>query len=129
MGMHNEIFICSDNILSLLSLLYSYLGTADNIVLFPNIIFSIYITHAGLHGYVYFDNHYLSYWVPQKLPQIYTIIAYICIGKIAWYALYICCKVWNTLWSCVYCEVFVYGFTLLALDQNQILCSLSSRVI
>ena len=23
------------------------------------------------------------YWVPQKLPQIYTVIAYICIGKVA----------------------------------------------
>ena len=24
-----------------------------------------------------------SYWVPQKLAQIYTVIAYICIGKVA----------------------------------------------
>ena len=23
------------------------------------------------------------YWVPQKLPQIYTVIAYICIVKVA----------------------------------------------
>ena len=23
------------------------------------------------------------YWVPQKLPQIYTVIAYICIEKVA----------------------------------------------
>ena len=23
------------------------------------------------------------YWMPQKLPQIYTVIAYICIGKVA----------------------------------------------
>ena len=23
------------------------------------------------------------YWVPQKLPKIYTVIAYICIGKVA----------------------------------------------
>ena len=31
-----------------------------------------------------------TYWVPQKLPQIYTVIAYICIGKVAWFAVYIC---------------------------------------
>ena len=24
-----------------------------------------------------------TYWVPQKLPQIYTVIAYICTGKVA----------------------------------------------
>ena len=29
------------------------------------------------------------YWVPQKLPQIYTVIAYICIVKVAWFAAYI----------------------------------------
>ena len=23
------------------------------------------------------------YWVPQKLPQIYTVIVYFCIGKVA----------------------------------------------
>ena len=27
-----------------------------------------------------------NYWVPQKLPQIYTVIACICIGKVAWFA-------------------------------------------
>ena len=27
-----------------------------------------------------------SYWVPQKLPQIRTVIAYICIGRVAWFA-------------------------------------------
>ena len=32
----------------------------------------------------------VCYWVPQKLPQIYTLIAYICIGKVAWFAVYIC---------------------------------------
>ena len=26
---------------------------------------------------------YQTYWVPQKLPQVYTVIAYICIGKVA----------------------------------------------
>ena len=25
----------------------------------------------------------IRYWVPRKLPQIYTVIAYICIGKVA----------------------------------------------
>ena len=38
------------------------------------------------------------YWVPQKLPQIYTVIAYICIGKVAWFAVYICGNIWNTLY-------------------------------
>ena len=31
----------------------------------------------------------LHYWVPQKIPQIYTVIAYICIGKVARFAVYI----------------------------------------
>ena len=26
------------------------------------------------------------YWVPQKLPQIYTMIAYICMGNVVWFA-------------------------------------------
>ena len=38
-------------------------------------------------------NH--TYWVPQKLPQICTVIAYICIGKVAWFAVYICGNLWN----------------------------------
>ena len=40
----------------------------------------------------------LIYWVPQKLPQIYTVIAYICIGKVAWFAVYICGNIWNALY-------------------------------
>ena len=32
-----------------------------------------------------------QYWVPQKLPPIYAVISYICMGKVAWYyAVYIC---------------------------------------
>ena len=38
----------------------------------------------------------LYHWVPQKLPQIYTVIACICIGKVAWFAVYICGNIWNT---------------------------------
>ena len=38
------------------------------------------------------------YWVPQKLPQIYTVIAYICIWKVAWFAVYICGNIWNALY-------------------------------
>ena len=34
-------------------------------------------------------------WVPQKLPQIYTLIACICIGKVARFAVYICGNIWN----------------------------------
>ena len=32
----------------------------------------------------------VRYWVPQKLPQIYTVIVYICIGKVALFSVYIC---------------------------------------
>ena len=39
-----------------------------------------------------------KYWVPQKLPQIHTAIAYICIGKFSWFAVYICCNLWNALY-------------------------------
>ena len=28
----------------------------------------------------------MSYWVPQNLPQIYTVIAYIFTGKVAWFS-------------------------------------------
>ena len=30
--------------------------------------------------------------MPQKLPQIYIVIASICIGKVAWFSVYICGK-------------------------------------
>ena len=30
------------------------------------------------------------YWVPQKLPQIYTVIASVYIGKLVWFTVYIC---------------------------------------
>ena len=36
------------------------------------------------------------YWVSQKSSQIYTVIAYICIGKVAWFEVYICGNIWNT---------------------------------
>ena len=38
----------------------------------------------------------MIYWVPQKLPQIYTVIAYICIGKVAWFAVYIFAVIYET---------------------------------
>ena len=38
---------------------------------------------------------YISNWVPQKLPQICTVIVCICIGKIAWFTVYICDNIWN----------------------------------
>ena len=37
-----------------------------------------------------------TYWLPQKLPQIYTVIASIRIGKVAWCAVYICGNFWVT---------------------------------
>jgi len=30
-----------------------------------------------------------------KLPEIYTLIVYICFGKVAWLAEYICANIWN----------------------------------
>ena len=43
------------------------------------------------------------YWVPQKLPQIYTVIAYNCIGKVAWSAVYIFAVIYGTLCTILYC--------------------------
>ena len=34
----------------------------------------------------------------RNLPQIYTVIAYICIGKVAWFSVYICSNLWNALY-------------------------------
>ena len=42
-----------------------------------------------LHGIV-------TYWVTQKLPQICTLILRIRIGKVAWFAVYICGNFWVT---------------------------------
>ena len=36
------------------------------------------------------------YWVTQKLPQICTVILRIRIGKVAWFAVYICGNFWVT---------------------------------
>ena len=44
---------------------------------------------------LYSDN-YIFVLVRQKLPQIYTVIAYIWIMKAAWFALKICGNIWNT---------------------------------
>ena len=42
------------------------------------------------------------YRLPQKYLQIYTVIAYICIWKVAWFAVYICDNIWNTLYVSKY---------------------------
>ena len=34
------------------------------------------------------------YWVTQKLPQTCTVILRICIGKVSWFAVYICGNFW-----------------------------------
>ena len=39
-----------------------------------------------------------TYWVPQTLPPIYTVMVYICIGKVAGFAVYICGNIWNALY-------------------------------
>ena len=67
---------------------------------------------------MYFWLEYISkwistYWVPQKLPQIYTLIAYICVGKVAWFAVYICGDIWNALYimntRCFHLNVYRKG--------------------
>ena len=37
-----------------------------------------------------------EYWVTQKLPQICIVILRIYIGKVAWFAVYICGNLWVT---------------------------------
>ena len=37
---------------------------------------------------------YRFYWVTQKSPQICSVILRICIGKVAWFAVYICSNFW-----------------------------------
>ena len=39
---------------------------------------------------------FIIYWVTQKLPQICTVILRIRIGKVAWFAVYICGNFWVT---------------------------------
>ena len=41
-------------------------------------------------------NLVVTYWVTQKLPQICTVILRILIGKVAWFAVYICGNFWVT---------------------------------
>ena len=41
---------------------------------------------------------FLVYWVTQNLPLIYTVIAHICTGKVAWFAVNICGNLWNNLY-------------------------------
>ena len=43
--------------------------------------------------------------MPQKLPQIYAVIAYNCIRKVAWFAVHICGNIWNALYLFI---IFVY---------------------
>ena len=37
----------------------------------------------------------IRFWVPKKLPQIYTVISYTCIWTVACFAVYICGIIWN----------------------------------
>ena len=38
----------------------------------------------------------MIYWVTQKLPQICTVILRVRIGKVSWFAVYICGNFWGT---------------------------------
>ena len=55
---------------------------------------SIYLANQHLM-FADIYSHSETYWVPQKLPQIYTVIVYICIEKVACFAVYICGNIWN----------------------------------
>ena len=46
--------------------------------------------------FCYYTSVLDNYWVTQKLPQIFTVIFRICIGKVAWFAVYICDNFWVT---------------------------------
>ena len=52
-------------------------------------------TNPSLTQSVYILCVYI-YWVTKKLPQICTVILCICIGKVAWFAVYICGNFWVT---------------------------------
>ena len=47
--------------------------------------------------------YYRLYWVTQKLPQISTVILRIRIGKVAWFAVYICGNFWVTQYNIYLC--------------------------
>ena len=38
----------------------------------------------------------ITCWETLNLPQIFTVISRICIGKVAWFAVYICGNFWVT---------------------------------
>ena len=46
-----------------------------------------------------------SYWLTQKLPHICTVILRIRIGKVAWFAVYICGNFWVNQYVTVNCKV------------------------
>ena len=50
------------------------------------------------------------WWVTQKLPQICTVILRIRIGKVAWFAVYICGNFWVTQYIACECQVWVWWF-------------------
>ena len=56
------------------------------------------------------------YWVTQKLPQICTEILRICIGKVAWFAVYICDNFWVTQYKYLY--VFIVQCTQYTFNLN-----------
>ena len=57
------------------------------------IVFNITTHKSVINRSLYMNLEY--YWGPQKLPQICTLISYICIGKVAGFEVYICGNIWN----------------------------------
>ena len=62
----------------------------------PRILRLIMFSYEYLQSIQHSEKH--TYWVPQKYPQIYTVIVYICIGKEVWFSVYICGNLWNALY-------------------------------
>ena len=69
----------------------------DFIPTFISSLFLNFIVLSFFHPYLLNSiYYYLCYWVTQKLPQICTVKLRICIGKVAWVAVYICGNLWTT---------------------------------
>ena len=101
---YSILFLCFEN-LDILYVFDSYSWIYLSFKIF-NIFLSIFnlvfcsissIAHTSCFLLLEF-NLLVFYWLAQKLPQICTVIAYICIGKVAWFVVYICGTIWNVLY-------------------------------
>ena len=84
--------------------------------------------------YLLYVQTILNYWVTQKLTQICTVFLRICIGKVAWFAVYIRANFWVTQYISIllgnpevtanlYCD-FPYPY-----GEGCVICSIYSRLL